>query len=84
MSKSEFWLYTNTVYESSCLTALEMLMNEVVCLYYPNAGLNDTLGDYGIPVKSSEEIQSILNLTTEKKEALKKRLNYISTHFYCI
>jgi beta-1,4-mannosyl-glycoprotein beta-1,4-N-acetylglucosaminyltransferase len=73
MSKSEFWLYTNTVDESSCITALEMLMNEVVCLYYPIAGLNDTLGNYGIPVNIGEEIQSILNLTTEKKEALKKQ-----------
>jgi len=73
MSKSEYWLYTNTVEESSCITALEMLMNEVVCLYYPIAGLNDTLGNYGIPVNLGEEIQSIFNLTTEKKEALKKQ-----------
>jgi len=72
MSKSEYWLYTNTVEESSCITALEMLMNEVVCLYYPIAGLNDTLGNYGIPVNIGEEIQSILNLTTETKNMLKK------------
>ena len=72
MSKSEYWLYTNTVEESSCITALEMLMNEVVCLYYPIAGLNDTLGNYGIPVNIGEEIQSILNLTTETKNILKK------------
>ena len=35
MSISEYWLYTNTVPESSCITALEMLMNKVICLYYP-------------------------------------------------
>ena len=73
MSKSEYWLYTNTIDESSCITALEMLMNEVICLYYPIAGLNDTLGNYGIPVNIGEEIESILNLTTEKKNILKKQ-----------
>ena len=73
MSISEYWLYTNTVEESSCITALEMLMNEVVCLYYPIAGLNHTLGNYCIPVNIGEEIQTILNLTTEKKNILKKQ-----------
>ena len=72
MSKSEFWLYTNTIEETSCITALEMLMNKVVCLYYPIAGLNDTIGDYGIPVYKGKEIETILNLTTEKKELMRE------------
>jgi len=73
MAQSEYWLYTNTFPETSCITALEMLMNQVVCLYYPIAGLNDTIGDYGIPVKSGAEIETLLNITTEKKELLKQR-----------
>lgn len=73
MARSEYWLYTNTFPETSCITALEMLMSGVVCIYYPSAGLNDTIGEYGIPVKSGEEIETILQLTTEKKELLKKR-----------
>jgi beta-1,4-mannosyl-glycoprotein beta-1,4-N-acetylglucosaminyltransferase len=72
MSKSEYWLYTNTTDESSCITALEMLMNKVVCLYYPLAGLNDTIGDYGISVNPGEEIETILTLSTEKKELLRE------------
>ena len=72
MARSEYWLYTNTFPETSCITALEMLMSSVVCIYYPNAGLNDTIGEYGIPVKSGSEIETILQLTTEKKELLKK------------
>jgi glycosyltransferase involved in cell wall biosynthesis len=54
-SKCEYWLYTNTFPETSCITAMEMLMSEVVCLYYPLAGLNDTIGEYGIAVKQGEE-----------------------------
>jgi len=67
VSKAEFWLYTNTFYETSCITALEMLVHEVVCLYYPLAGLNDTIGKYGIQVIPGTEIQSIMNLSEERK-----------------
>jgi len=72
MSKSEYWLYTNTFPETSCITAMEMLMSEVVCLYYPLAGLNDTIGDYGIKVNQGEEIKEILNLTAGRKTQIKK------------
>jgi FkbM family methyltransferase len=67
ISKAEYWLYTNTFYETSCITALEMLMHEVVCLYYPLAGLNETIGKYGIQVIPGTEIQSIMNLSEERK-----------------
>lgn len=67
ISKAEYWLYTNTFCETSCITALEMLMHEVVCLYYPLAGLTDTIGEYGIQVNSGTEIESIMNLSEAKK-----------------
>ena len=67
ISKAEYWLYTNTFCETSCITAFEMLMHEVVCLYYPLAGLVDTIGEYGIQVNSGNEIQSIMNLSEAKK-----------------
>ena len=51
MEVSEYWLYPCCFHETSCITALEMLMSEVICLYYPIAGLTDTLGDYGIQVE---------------------------------
>ena len=31
MAKTDYWLYTNTFPETSCITAMEMLMNEVIC-----------------------------------------------------
>ena len=52
MSISEYWLYTSTFPETSCITAMEMLMSGVICLYYPLAGLVDTIGSYGIQVES--------------------------------
>ena len=72
MSNSEVWLYTNISPETSCITAMELLMNEVICLYYPLGGLMDTLGDYGIPVNQDEEIETILNLSTEKKALMRE------------
>ena len=73
MAKTDYWLYTNTFPETSCITAMEMLMNEVICLYYPLAGLNDTVGEYGIPVNRGEEIETILNLSAEKKALMREK-----------
>lgn len=73
MSTAEYWLYTTNFCETSCITALEMLMSEVICLYYPLAGLVDTLGDYGIQVKYGNEINAILNLTENQKINIRKK-----------
>ena len=72
MSISEYWLYTNTFPETGCITAMEMLMSGVICLYYPLAGLVDTIGDYGIQVKSGNEIETLMNLSEENKTELIK------------
>ena len=72
MSISEYWLYTNTFPETSCITAMEMLMSGVICLYYPLAGLIDTIGNYGIQVTSGNEIETIMNLSEETKAELIK------------
>ena len=66
-SISEYWLYTNTFPETSCITGMEMLMSEVICLYYPLAGLTDTIGEYGIKVQTGNEIETLLNLSEERK-----------------
>ena len=73
MSSCEYWLYTTNFCETSCITALEMLMSEVICLYYPLAGLVDTLGEYGIHVESGNEITTILNLTEDNKCNIRKK-----------
>ena len=63
----EYWLYTNTFPETSCITGMEMLMCGVICLYYPLAGLNDTIGEYGIKIKQGREIETLINLSKERK-----------------
>ena len=73
MSISEYWLYTNTFPETSCITAMEMLMSEVICLYYPLAGLVDTIGEYGIKVNQGEEIETIMKLNEDDKNNLRKK-----------
>ena len=71
MMTSEYWLYPTCFNETSCITAMELLMSEVICLYYPIAGLIHTMGDYGIRVERGNEIDAIVNLTTEKKNEMK-------------
>ena len=80
MSSAEFWLYPTNFNETSCITAMEMLMSEVICVYYPLAGLINTLGDYGIPVERGNEIDTIINLSLKKKYEIRKRgLTYASS-----
>ena len=72
MASSEYWLYPTHWPETSCITALEMLMSEVICLYYPVAGLTNTMDKYGIQVQSGKEIDTLVSLTDVKKETLRK------------
>lgn len=72
MASAEYWLYPTSWPETSCITALEMLMSEVICIYYPVAGLTNTLGRYGIQVLPEKEIETIVSLTEEKKSNLRK------------
>ena len=73
INNADYWLYTCTWPETSCITAMEMLMCEVVCLYYPVAGLVNTIGDYGIKVERGNEIETIVNLSRERKTELRKK-----------
>lgn len=73
MSTSEYWLYPTNFDETSCITSMEMLMSEVICIYYSRAGLVNTLGDYGIPVERGNEIDAILNLSNREKISIRKR-----------
>jgi len=80
ISNAEYWLYTNTFPETSCITGMEMLMSRVICLYYPLAGLVDTVGDYGIKVSPGTEIDTILSLTEETKDEMRQKgMEYAKT-----
>jgi hypothetical protein len=78
MATAEYWLYTSYFQETSCITSLELLASEVICFYYPVAGLVNTLGDYGIPVSEGNEIDKILNyeLIYNKSELKRKGKEY--------
>jgi len=73
MSSAEFWLYPTHFHETSCITALEMLMSEVICIYYPIAGLINTVGEYGLSVNKGEEIDTLMSLTDEKKLEIRNK-----------
>jgi len=72
MGSAEYWLYPTNFDETSCITALEMLYSEVICLYYPRAGLTGTIGEYGIKVSSGNEIEKIINLREDDKIKLRE------------
>jgi len=73
MSSAEYWLYPSYFQETSCITSLELLASEVICLYYPVAGLVNTLGDYGIQISEGNELDSLLNLSIKQKTEFKKK-----------
>jgi len=63
MSTCDYWFYPTNFYETSCITAMEMLMSEVICIYYPMGGLVNTMREYGIQVKEGDEIETIVELS---------------------
>ena len=72
METSEYWLYPTHWPETSCITALEMLMSEVICLYYPISGLTNTMSRYGIQITPGSEIDAICCLTDDIKICLRQ------------
>ena len=73
MAGAEYWLYPSYWPETSCITSMEMLMSEVICLYYPVYGLINTLGEYGIKISEGNEIDALLELTMKRKSELRKK-----------
>ena len=73
MASAEYWLYPSYFQETSCITSLELLASEVICLYYPIAGLVNTVGDYGIQISEGNEIDALLSLSIKKKNELKRK-----------
>ena len=71
---SDIWFYPVTNFEETfCITALEVFYCNIVCVYYPVAGLKDTIGDYGIAVERGNELDVFKNLSEEKKADLRTR-----------
>jgi len=73
MDTCEYWLYPTNWNETYCITALEMLCSQVICLYYPVAGLVNTMDTYGIQVSDGNEVDTIVRLTEETKQDMKRK-----------
>jgi GR25 family glycosyltransferase involved in LPS biosynthesis/glycosyltransferase involved in cell wall biosynthesis len=76
MGAAEYWLYPTDWPETSCITAMEMLMSGVICLYYPVAGLTETMGGCGIQVAPGSEVDALINIAKHdepEKEGLRQR-----------
>ena len=78
MDCSEYWLYPCTFNETSCITAMEMLMSGVICLYYSIAGLADTMQDYGVIIRYGNEIDTLVNLKN-KSLIVERGIEYAKT-----
>ena len=73
MGAAEYWLYPTDWPETSCITTMEMLMSGVICLYYPVAGLTDTMGGCGIQIAPGSEVDALLRIAHNEKEQNKQR-----------
>ena len=75
MGAAEYWLYPTDWPETSCITAMEMLMSGVICLYYPIAGLTETMGGCGIQVAPGTEVDTlrVLDKDDATKAVLRQR-----------
>jgi len=73
MGAAEYWLYPTDWPETSCITAMEMLMSGVICLYYPVAGLTDTMGGCGIQIAPGSELEALCRITSDETEQTKQR-----------
>jgi len=62
MECAEYWLYPSNWPETSCITAIEMMRSGVLCLYYPGAGLTNTMNGNGIQINPNEEIRALMAL----------------------
>ena len=76
MGAAEYWLYPTDWPETSCITAMEMLMSGVICIYYAVAGLTETMGGCGIQVAPGSEVDALINIAKHdepEKEGLRQR-----------
>jgi beta-1,4-mannosyl-glycoprotein beta-1,4-N-acetylglucosaminyltransferase len=75
MSKCEYWLYPTCFTETSCITAMELMAHNVICLYYPIAGLVNTVSDFGTPVQFNTEVNTLISIDSdeEKKQVIREK-----------
>jgi glycosyltransferase involved in cell wall biosynthesis len=75
MASSEYWFYPTGFHETFCITAVEMLHSNVICLYYPVAALQNTVGEYGISISHGSDLDAIISIASdpERKQKMMER-----------
>ena len=87
MLKSDIWLYPTEFKETYCITALEMQMARVFCIYSNNSCLDETISDRGILVdaepneeendsKFLQVIRDLVDKKIDKETYLEKGYNW--------
>jgi hypothetical protein len=57
---------------------MEMLAAEVICLYYPIAGLTHTMAECGVQIEKGNELATLLSLSEERKTEMRSQgLQYV-------
>jgi GR25 family glycosyltransferase involved in LPS biosynthesis len=83
MECAEYWLYPSDWPETSCITAIEMMRSGVLCLYYPGAGLTNTMNGNGIQMQPKQEINALIALHNSpqqfKNDMIAKGIEYANS-----
>lgn len=56
MATAEYWFFPSTFPETSCITAREMMASKVKCFYFPQGGIIETMGGFGIPIVDGQGV----------------------------
>lgn len=75
ISSAEYWVFPSMFCETSCITSLEMLYSEVVCFYYPIAGITETINGHGVELIHGKELSTILEVIANKDRVISLREN---------
>lgn len=74
LCKCDIWLYPTDFNETYCITALEMQLARVLCIYSPIGSLPEVVADRGIVAHNKDEVMSVLR---DLKSGKIKREDYI-------
>ena len=73
IKKSEYWVYPSDITETYSITALEMQLGRVHCIYRKFSGLTTTIGDRGYGIDADPANEEVDNLYLQAIEKINKR-----------
>lgn len=78
--RSGIWLYPTDFEETYCITALEMQLGRVLCIYTPIGSLPEVIGDRGLVIPNVEEEgkQALLKILGDLRSGVINREDYLN------